>query len=413
VRAANERWMKALQFKLDRPGLRLLPEETPDAPLSSATAEGPSFARSMFQSRRTLRYFDTSNPVTVDRLGRWFECLRETRDGKTYHREYPSAGSLYPVQTYLWVKSGGVSGLANGLYYYDPIRHRLALINRNLMLARELYDPINYSVFDRSAFALFLIGKLSAIAPLYDQAARDFCLIEAGCMTQLLMVEAGAHSIGLCPIGGMAFDRIREGFEIDEQHTLLHSLLGGAAPPSRKRREEKEGAATLPAAPPPTRAPSQETTEDTLIADVLAFSRETLPEYLVPSRFVVVNRLPLSSNGKIDRSQLPDPPPPGEQASAEPPRTDVEKAVAEIWMDLLQAPQVNVGDDFFALGGDSILSIRFLNRVGERFHVELPLREFFGAATLEKVAAMIERIVIARVHGLDEKDVQQILSSAE
>jgi acyl carrier protein/nitroreductase len=303
-----------------------------------------------------------------------------------------------------------VEGLAAGIYYYDPTEHRLVRGEQEVTLVRELYDPVNRSIFDSAAFAVFLIGKLSAITPLYADAGRDFCLIEAGCMTQLLMACAPEHRIGVCPIGGMAFDHVRAAFDVDHDHVLLHSLLGGALLPSAAARPAALGGAVAAAVPAPVAAAGAPASVDELIDRVRGFARQMLPEYLVPSRFVVVDDLPLSANGKVDRARLPEPPPQPQAHEAVAPRTDTEKTVAEMWKELLRLPGLGVHDDFFALGGDSIVSVRFVNRVRERFHVELPLRDFLGAATVEKVAALIERTVTDYVRKLDDSQVQGLLS---
>jgi hypothetical protein len=183
----------------------------------------------------------------------------------------------------------------------------------------------------------------------------------------------------VCPIGGLAFDRVRAGFDVDDDHVLLHSMLGGAQAPSRRAGASRKHTAS-PAAAAPSEAPSEALTAEQLIDSVRAFARQTLPEYLVPSRLVVLDRLPLSPNGKVDHAMLPPPPPRRGEGAETPPRTDAEKAVASMWMELLRLPAVDVRDDFFVLGGDSIVAVRFLNRVRQQFHVELPLGEFLGVA---------------------------------
>jgi acyl carrier protein len=115
-----------------------------------------------------------------------------------------------------------------------------------------------------------------------------------------------------------------------------------------------------------------------------------LPEYMIPSAFVVLDALPLMANGKVDRRALP---PPDLAALASEhafvaPRTPVEAALAQIWTDLLGRRQIGVHDDFFALGGHSLLATQVVSRVREALGVELPLRRLFEAPT---VAAMAGR----------------------
>jgi amino acid adenylation domain-containing protein/non-ribosomal peptide synthase protein (TIGR01720 family) len=114
---------------------------------------------------------------------------------------------------------------------------------------------------------------------------------------------------------------------------------------------------------------------------------DLLPDYLVPSAFVILQRLPLSPNGKLDRSALPAPESaavPGRQYVA--PRTDAERALTRIWAEVLGVPRVGVDDDFFELGGDSILNARALSRVQQVLGVLLAPRETFDARTVARLA---------------------------
>ncbi len=95
----------------------------------------------------------------------------------------------------------------------------------------EVHEPfINRRIFQQAAFSLFLIAQLNAIEPLYGEHALRFSTIEAGLMAQLLEMAAPKYVIGLCQIGWLEFDRIRQHFLLDEGHRLVHSLVGGRLP---------------------------------------------------------------------------------------------------------------------------------------------------------------------------------------
>ena len=105
--------------------------------------------------------------------------------------------------------------------------------------------------------------------------------------------------------------------------------------------------------------------------------------------------LPRTVTGKLDRRALPAPP---ERARTRPrPRSDAEHVVAEVWADLLRSPDIGVDDDFFALGGDSILGAQVTARLRERFAIDLPLRALFDAPTVARLAAGIEQAVLADI----------------
>ena len=137
------------------------------------------------------------------------------------------------MQTYLHVRPGRVSGLRPGFYYHQPVEHRLVLLSPDGTLDRGLHEPlVNAPVFDEAAFSIFLVGRLAAIEPMYGAPlARDFCLIEAGAILQLLMLAAPAHAIGLCPIGRMEFGPVASALGLEETDFLAHSLLGGREKP--------------------------------------------------------------------------------------------------------------------------------------------------------------------------------------
>ncbi|NUS62644.1 MAG: amino acid adenylation domain-containing protein, partial [Saccharothrix sp.] len=124
------------------------------------------------------------------------------------------------------------------------------------------------------------------------------------------------------------------------------------------------------------------------VAELGESVRRELPDYMVPAAFVVLDELPLSRNGKVDRRALPDPVPTREQQHVEP-RTAAERAVADVWADVLGVDRVGAHDDFFALGGDSIISMRVTSRLRERFGVQLSPRALFENPTVSGLATAI------------------------
>jgi acyl carrier protein len=116
-----------------------------------------------------------------------------------------------------------------------------------------------------------------------------------------------------------------------------------------------------------------------------------LPDYMVPGAVVILDQLPLSANGKVDRAALPEP---GDTASAEEayvaPRNETEEAIAAIWAEVLKKESVGVTENFITLGGHSLLAIRVLGRISKTFGVRLPLRTLFDAPTIDQLAPRID-----------------------
>ncbi len=128
-------------------------------------------------------------------------------------------------------------------------------------------------------------------------------------------------------------------------------------------------------------------------AELREFLRLRLPEFMVPSDFVLLPEMPRTPNGKVDRKALPAP----DEARASSsvgfvaPRTPEEELLAGIWSELLGVERVGVEDDFFDLGGHSILATRVAARVRAAFGVELPLRALFETPTVAGIAALVEQ----------------------
>ncbi len=128
---------------------------------------------------------------------------------------------------------------------------------------------------------------------------------------------------------------------------------------------------------------------DTEAAALRAHLNARLPEFMVPGDFVVLDALPLTPQGKVDRSALPAPQRDRSATSTEyvPPRNTVEERLAAIWADTLGLERVGVEDDFFALGGHSLLATRVISRVREGFGVDVHLRRLFQEPTVAGFAA--------------------------
>jgi amino acid adenylation domain-containing protein len=127
--------------------------------------------------------------------------------------------------------------------------------------------------------------------------------------------------------------------------------------------------------------------------DLKDFLKLSLPEYMVPAQIVFMDSFPLTQSGKIDRRALPAPTHGNISAAHEfvPPRTETEKKVAAMWAELLNVEQIGIHDDFFDLGGDSLMAIRALSRIREEFDVDLPLATLLQAPTVAQLGALLHK----------------------
>ncbi|MER7583147.1 amino acid adenylation domain-containing protein [Kitasatospora sp. NPDC097691] len=148
------------------------------------------------------------------------------------------------------------------------------------------------------------------------------------------------------------------------------------------------------------------------IAALRAFLGDRLPEYMIPSLWVELPELPLTSSKKVDRKALPAPEAgrPQLEHGYLAPGTPAEEAIARIWGEVLGLDRIGVHDGFFDLGGHSLLATRVLAQLRRAFAVELPLRLLFEAPTIALQAEAVERAVEAEIAGLSDEEVEALLA---
>jgi amino acid adenylation domain-containing protein len=161
--------------------------------------------------------------------------------------------------------------------------------------------------------------------------------------------------------------------------------------------------------------------------ELRSFLKQKLPEQMVPSAFVILDALPLTPNGKINRKALPAPDQnrPEFEQSFVVPRTPVEKLLAEIWAEVLKVERVGIHDNFFDLGGHSVLATQVVSRLREAFHVDVLLRALFEAPTIAELALRIEPSTsegseledlarnLAEVESLSEEEIERQLAKED
>ncbi len=140
------------------------------------------------------------------------------------------------------------------------------------------------------------------------------------------------------------------------------------------------------------------------------FLKRKLPEYMLPSAIVVLDRLPLTQNRKLDYRALLAPDYTRSTESFVAPRTPNEQTLATIWAEVLKLAKIGIHDNFFDLGGHSLLATQVISRVRKTFSVDIPLRALFESPT---VAGVSELIVQKQAEALSEEDLTQLLAEAQ
>ncbi|HEX7183847.1 MAG TPA: amino acid adenylation domain-containing protein, partial [Thermoanaerobaculia bacterium] len=398
--------IERLRFKLRHYGLRR-DTELPRVPLAPPELS-PEEVEKRYLRRRSYRKY-LAEPLPLTDLSGFLSCLRQIKvAGSPLPKlRYGSAGNLYPVQAYLYVKPGRIEGIEGGAYYYNPKDHALLRLAASDGVNASLYDSVNHMLFERASFGIFLVARMAAIAPLYGESSLRFATLEAGLMTQLLEESAPEHRIGLSQVGGVRFQPIRGLFALDETHELVHALLGGRIAVEQTGlagfREEageyhalvrelglEEERDLLPAPaivilPPPARPDGE------IFTQLREHLRGKLPEYMVPAHFVRLAALPLSANGKVDRKALPRP---EALSSAQKPdrpafvapESEIEQLLAGIVCEVLGVSQVGIHDNFFDLGANSVHMVRVYNALRQATGREMSMVDVFNHPSISLLA---------------------------
>jgi amino acid adenylation domain-containing protein len=164
-----------------------------------------------------------------------------------------------------------------------------------------------------------------------------------------------------------------------------------------------------------------------IIQELRQFLKQHLPEYMIPAAFVQMDALPLTPNGKVNRLALPVPDNyrPDQESVFLAPQTPIEQEIAEIWTAVLSVENVGINDNFFDLGGHSLMATQLISRVKKKFGIDLSLPEFFKSPTIKDLAEIVETQIfmksnaakldelLDKMENLDDAEVQKLLSLAD
>ncbi|WP_193200785.1 non-ribosomal peptide synthetase [Nostoc sp. MG11] len=154
--------------------------------------------------------------------------------------------------------------------------------------------------------------------------------------------------------------------------------------------------------------------------EIREFLLSKLPEYMVPSAFVILDTLPLTPNGKLDKKALPSPDSVSRENEYVAPRTQNEELIASIFSEILSVQSVGIHDNFFTLGGHSLFATQVISRLNQTFSVELSLRQIFEIPTVAELAEAVTQLqhtededmahLLAELEDLSDDKVQQLLA---
>ncbi|WP_371726388.1 amino acid adenylation domain-containing protein, partial [Mycobacterium sp. DBP42] len=285
--------------------------------------------------------------------------LTRYRYDVTVHRSADGVLSLEEVPTWDWAECAGLSGLHAELTAQRPATVRVTAIPRAGVMADVIIEQAlaaGHSVTDALAEAEIAANPANVVTPevLYR-----------------LGEDAGYRvAVSWGPDPGTVDAMFVAGSEDGDIPVLTDLYL----PPAGSHKRS---------------AYANDPDTNSKVSEVRQWLVARLPEYMVPSQIVVLDEFPLTSSGKTDRKALPEPV--FTATTFRSPQTPTEKTVAEVFAEVLGLDQVGLDDDFFALGGDSLIAIRVSARLQSALGKDVPVRYLFDAPTVGRLAVCLDR----------------------
>ena len=369
--------IERLGFKMQQKGL-----PTPDRVLGTMDLPGAGLHDlRTFESRRSARSF-LPEAMGTEPLMAWLSVLPETSDFDVYLHVVP-----------------GRMELAAGAYRYQPSTRRLTLLDPDARLDRDAHGPVNRPIHDQAACTLFFVA--TAEAPELSVG----CMVRCGELGQDLMETALGHGIGLCPLGGIDENQVRQalGLDVDQRVAHLFSVGGVPREPVTLEQALKEEQDVLRRVAEPAPAPQSHAAPQSADARVLddgAHGLDTaaleaglaarLPDYMVPAAWVFLDRLPLTANGKVDRNALVTyRAEPAKAVGSGVPQNELETTIRDVICEVLALESVGTYDNFFELGANSLQLIRAHGRLQEVLERQIPITHLFGNPTVVALAGAL------------------------
>jgi epothilone synthetase B len=363
-----------LEHRLRQPGVQREKGEGSPVQLTHGASNGQTSTE--YRTRVSCRAF-TGETIP---LGSFSGLLSQLRgivppDGSPLPKYlYPSAGSLYPVRTYVCIKAGAVAEIAAGAYYYHPVDHQLKPVGSDIPDSSAHLKHNRY-LADASGFLIVLAAHLPAVEPVYDGLSRDYCLLEAGYIGQLLMMRAHTFGIGLCPIGDFDRGRLGTALGLGPKDEIVHALAGGI-PSGADPRASADACTTAG--------------HERMRREILEILRQDLPQECIPRSIVFLNAFPLSPNGKVNLVALSaachcegNERPPVAAAS------ERERELAAMLSEVLENGPVCVERKFLEQGCNSIQLVRFMVQLQRNAGYAVTISDLFAHPSVRSLARFL------------------------
>ncbi|WP_177214476.1 SagB/ThcOx family dehydrogenase [Anaeromicropila populeti] len=177
--------------------------------------------------RRSVRKFDENNKIPFLSLSKVLTILRQIKEKDKIRNYYASAGGLYPIDIFLYVKEDRVENLEKGVYYYCPSENSLYLVNPKAYIESKAHLFFNKDIFESSAFSIYMFYDADVSMPKYKGNAYFYACLDTGIIVSALNYAAETVGIGMCSIGEMDFNLVRSNFNLHRSHIYLHTIEAG------------------------------------------------------------------------------------------------------------------------------------------------------------------------------------------
>ncbi|PEE40233.1 dehydrogenase [Bacillus pseudomycoides] len=180
----------------------------------------------IIKERRSCRQFDMNKPISFSEFSKFISTLKQVKEEKIYYH-YASAGGLYPIDIFVYIKPKRIEGMKAGFYYYSPSENSLLIVNNIDQVIKSDHELINQELFNQSAFSVYLVYNANASIPKYGSDGYLFACIESGIITATLNMVAETLNLGVCSVGHMKFEEIQHFLSLDNHQVFLHGLEVG------------------------------------------------------------------------------------------------------------------------------------------------------------------------------------------
>ncbi|WP_410982500.1 SagB/ThcOx family dehydrogenase [Bacillus cereus] len=198
----------------------------PAARLTRIQLEKTNELPAIIRERRSCRQFDMNKPISFSGFSKFISTLKQVKEEKIYYH-YASAGGLYPIDIFVYIKPKRIEGMKAGFYYYSPSENSLLIVNNIDQVIKSDHELINQELFIQSAFSVYLVYNANASIPKYGSDGYLFACIESGIITATLNMVAETLNLGVCSVGHMKFEEIQHFLSLDNHQVFLHGLEVG------------------------------------------------------------------------------------------------------------------------------------------------------------------------------------------